>query len=111
MKLCKIQARFGLAVGARCLLVALLSVGPVWAAPPRPAGHRADRILIKPAAGASPEELEKLHARLGTHPLRKFAAIGDLQIIRLPAGASVQGIITAYQKSQLVAYAEPDFTV
>jgi len=67
--------------------------------------------LIKPAAHVSLDQLAKLDSKLGTSVLRTFPGIGNLQIIQLPAGASVPGLVTAYRQSKLVAYAEPDYFV
>ncbi|HEY6168924.1 MAG TPA: S8 family peptidase [Verrucomicrobiae bacterium] len=76
-----------------------------------PSNFRADRILVKPAAGLPTSRLDGLHAELGTRVVRTFAAIGNLQVVRLPADARVSEVITAYRQSGLVAYAEPDYAV
>jgi subtilisin family serine protease len=91
--------------------IAVLPVPTLRAGPPAPAGFRTDRILIKPAAGVSLDQLAKLDAKLGTSVLRTFTGIGNMQVIQLPAGASVPGLVTAYRQSKLVAYAEPDYFV
>ena len=72
------------------------------------AASRADRLLVKPAAGA---DLSALHATLGATVLQTFPAIDNLQIVQLPASADASSLIAAYQQSGLVQYAEPDFIV
>jgi PKD repeat protein len=72
------------------------------------AGYRQDRILVKPMPGA---DLSGLHLLLGTSLLQSFQAIGNLQILRLPAGTTVSAAISAYLQSGLVVYAEPDYMV
>jgi subtilisin family serine protease len=78
------------------------------AQPTQPA-YREDRILIKPKAGIDRTMLDNFHlARKGV-VLRTFEGIGRLQVIRVPAGQTVSGLIAQYQKSGLVEFAEPDY--
>jgi subtilisin family serine protease len=70
--------------------------------------YRADRILIKPTAGA---ELAALHQTAGVQVLRTHVGIGNLQVLQLPVGTTVAAAIAIYQNSGLVEYAEPDFLV
>ena len=70
--------------------------------------YRSDRILVKPLAGA---ELSVLHAVLGTRVLQTFSAIGNLQIIQVPSGTTVDAILPLFQQSGLVQYAERDYQV
>ena len=72
------------------------------------AASRQDRVLIKPKVGA---DLALLHTILGTQVLRTYPAIGNLQVLQLPAGSTVAAIIGAYQESGLVEYAEPDLLI
>jgi len=74
----------------------------------RSAGFRADRMLVKPKPNT---DLTALHARLGTAVLRSFSGIGNLQVLQLSAGADVRMLLSAFQQSGLVEYAEPDFMV
>ena len=74
----------------------------------RSAGFRADRLLVKPKPNT---DLTALHARLGTTVLRSFPGIGNLQVLQLSAGADVRTLLSAFQQSGLVEYAEPDFIV
>ncbi len=75
---------------------------------PSPTGFRTDRILVKPKPGA---DLTMLHVSFGTKVLRRFPAIGNLQVLELLPGADVRVLLGAYQQSGLVEYAEPDFIV
>jgi subtilisin family serine protease len=72
--------------------------------------HRVDRILIQPKARVSPVALSSLHSALKVEVLRTFESIGHLQVLRVPDGETVPGIIARYQRSGLVEFAEPDFT-
>src|SRR5437762_8198167 len=72
------------------------------------ANYRNDRILVKPLAGA---QLSVLHALLGTRVLHTFSAIGNLQIIQVPSGTTVDAVLPLFQQSGLVQYAERDYQV
>jgi subtilisin family serine protease len=80
-------------------------------APPASPRLRAERILVKPKAGVALTTLAAFHTTMGTQVLRTFPGIGTLQILQLPPGANVADVISAYQRSGLVAYAEPDHPV
>jgi subtilisin family serine protease len=75
---------------------------------PIEAGSRHDRILVKPKADAN---LADLHSVLGIQVLREYPAIGNLQVLQLPAESTVGATIITYQASGLVEYAEPDLVV
>src|SRR5262245_57369889 len=90
------------------LLSAAIAFGQ--AAPPA-AAFRPDRILIKPKPGRAPAGLANLHAALGTRVLRRFAAIEDIHVLKLPGGLSALQAIASYQQSGLVEFAEPDYWV
>ncbi|PYK96234.1 MAG: hypothetical protein DME19_20385, partial [Verrucomicrobia bacterium] len=72
------------------------------------ADYRNDRILVRPLAGV---DLSVLHVLLGTRVLQTFPAIGNLEIVQLPAGAIVDNILALFRQSGLVQYAERDFQV
>jgi subtilisin family serine protease len=78
------------------------------AAGPPPAEFRTDRILVKPTANAN---LDDLYRSVGTKVRHAFARLGGLQVVDLPAGASVEDILRVLQQSGLVQYAEPDYIV
>lgn len=83
----------------------LLSAQPL-AQPPR---YRPDHILVKPTVPVT--ELAVVHAQMGTQVRKSFARFGNLQVVKLPPGASVAGMVAEYQRSGLVEYAEPDYIV
>jgi subtilisin family serine protease len=72
--------------------------------------YRADRILIQPKPGISLPALANFHAVQKCEVLQTFAEIGGLQVVRVPGGETVPGLIAKYQGSGLVEFAEPDFT-
>jgi len=66
------------------------------------------RILVKPLAGV---DLLALNQRLGIQVLDVFPAIGNLEIIRVPSDTTADALISVYQQSGLVQYAEHDYNV
>src|SRR5205823_6801185 len=81
------------------------------AARPVGAKFRSDRILLKPKSKVDLQTIGRLHARSRAHVVRTFPKIGNLQILQLPPGVEVRDFIAAYRQSDLVEYAEPDYTV
>ncbi|MBI4661520.1 MAG: hypothetical protein HY735_22080 [Verrucomicrobia bacterium] len=94
-------------LGREPLLGIVITFQNLLAAPPA-ARFSNDRILVKPKDGIPLPALAAQHARVGSRVLRAFPRLGHLQVVKLPAGASVANMIAAYQKSGLVAFAEPD---
>jgi subtilisin family serine protease len=78
------------------------------AQPTQPA-YREDRILIMPKAGINRTALNNFHLARKGEVLRTFDGIGHLQVLRVPKGETVPGLIAQYQKSGLVEFAEPDY--
>ena len=95
-----------LAVGLASLFIWLAASAN--AQPAQPA-YRADRILIKPKAGVNRAALDNFHLARKADVLRTFDGIGHLQVLSVPKGETVQGLIAQYQKSGLVEFAEPDY--
>jgi subtilisin family serine protease len=75
------------------------------------APYLSDRILIKPKAGLRAEALANLHASHHASVLKTFENLGRIQVVHLPGGETVPGLIEKYQKSGLVEFAEPDYVV
>ena len=73
------------------------------------ASLREDRILIKPKAGIELALLDNFHAGQNVRPLRTFDGLGNFQILSVPAGSRIHDLISTYQRSGLVDFAEPDF--
>ena len=70
---------------------------------------RMDQILIKPKAGISAAVLNTFHAKVGAKARHTFATLGGSQVIAVPAGETVAGLVAKYQASGLVEFAEPDY--
>ncbi len=69
-----------------------------------------ERILVKAKAGISLERLNQFHRNKGSQILRTFC-FGGVQLLRVPPGETVPGMIAKYRGSGLVEFAEPDFYV
>ena len=94
------------------LLPLLLAGGRVArAAIEVPAAYRADQILIQPRPAADSAALAAFHAAHKAKVFRTFARAGGSQVITVPAGETMAGLIAKYQASGLVAFAEPDYLV
>lgn len=76
-------------------------------APPDP-GYVENRLLVRFRPGTTPEEVRRLHADYGAQVVGEVPTLG-VQILRFDDEALMMA--TAYQDKQLVAYAEPDYTV
>ena len=107
----------GLFAGWRALLPFLLAAmllsgpTPVAAIPLLGSGqttYRTDRILVKPLPGV---DLRVLNLQVGAIVLRSFPALGNLQVLQVPAGSPILSLVALYQQSGLVQYAEPDYIV
>jgi len=62
-----------------------------------------------PRRNASSAALANFHAAQKTTVIGRFAGLGGLQILRVPAGKSVPDFITQCERSGLFAFAEPDY--
>jgi subtilisin family serine protease len=63
------------------------------------------QILVKPLAGV---DLSALNRQLGVQVLGTFPAIGNLEVIQVPADTTADGLINVYLQSGLAQYAEHD---
>jgi subtilisin family serine protease len=77
--------------------------------PPAPP-YGLDRILIKPKAGIVLSALADFHRARGAKVLRTFERMGGMQVVSVPAGETVPGLVAKYAQSGLVEFAEPDYT-
>src|SRR6266850_2126468 len=93
-----------------CLLVVFLAglFSQLNASAQGSADYSPDKILVKPLAGV---DLSALNQLLGVIVLDTFPAIGNLEIVQVPASATADGLIGLYQQSGLVQYAEHDYIV
>jgi subtilisin family serine protease len=69
---------------------------------------RTDQIIVQPRAGIGKAKLGAFHSQHGARVACSFPAAGGSQVITVPAGETVQGLIARYQQSGLVEFAEPD---
>ncbi len=106
--------RAGLLAARRVLLLllfaasrALAATGPAVAGPEYAPG----RILLQPRPGISRSVLAGFHAAHKGTVFRRFEALGGLEVITLPKGETVPGLIAKYRQSGLVQFAEPDYLV
>jgi subtilisin family serine protease len=106
-KLCYDRVLMAAAVAAAIVV----SPAPSAGAQSVPPAYRADRILIMPKAGINRTALNNFHLARKGEVLRTFDGIGHLQVLRVPQGETVPGLIAQYQKSGLVEFAEPDYLV
>src|SRR5215469_16529174 len=76
-----------------------------------PAEFRTDQILIQPKKTVSTDTLAHFHALRQSHVLKTFPGMGRLQVLRVPKGETVASLISKYQQSGLVEFAEPDYVI
>lgn len=69
---------------------------------------RTDQILIKPKP-AKLSAMPGLHSRFGSKMLIQFSGLNHIECVSVPASETVSSLISKYQDSGLVDYAEPDF--
>jgi hypothetical protein len=77
---------------------ASVAPGPAGAAP----AYADDRILVQPKREASLKALARFHSAHQARVLHTFEGIGRLQVVSVPKGETVPGIIYRYQQSGLV---------
>jgi subtilisin family serine protease len=83
---------------------------PAKGDPPPPA-FRPDTVLVKPRPGLDVAQLAVEHAALNARVDHVFHDLGNIQVVKLPPGLSVQQAIRRYERSGKVQYAEPDYEV
>jgi subtilisin family serine protease len=108
--------RFLLKMGAGgCLLLfSIILLNPDWGfgastTAANPQDYRADQILVQPLPGVSPNALSRFHAQHHTRLLRALGSSEGLQVIAVPPGETVSGLVEKYRLSGLVRFAEPDY--
>jgi subtilisin family serine protease len=104
-----IQAFMAIPILLYCLFLTQTS-GLAQTLPGAAPAYRADRILIKPKPGMSRAALAGFHAAHKGKVLRTFDGIGGLQILQVPEGETVPGLVAKYRGSGLVDFAEPDYS-
>lgn len=94
-------------------LVLSLAVAPFATATAPTAGpgdYAADRVLVGFRPGTPAWEVAGAHAAAGTKARGRIAQLG-VEIVEVPKGRTVTGLIKAYEKNPNVKFAEPDFVV
>jgi subtilisin family serine protease len=71
----------------------------------------AARILAKPRSGVRRVELHRLYAEAGCHIYREHAAIGNLQVLEVPAPLNIEAVLKHLRASDLFEYVEADVMV
>jgi subtilisin family serine protease len=90
--------------------VAYGTVSPLMGVSTSSPPYGPDRILIQPRRGTGVAALADFHAARGARVLRTFERLGGLQVVSVPAGETVPGLVAKYAQSGLVEFAEPDYT-
>jgi subtilisin family serine protease len=103
------------AVSAAALILVLamwlLPLPTLRGATPAAPKYRADQILILPKAGVNLSALAAFHAARGTRVKQTFANAGGAQVITMPVGETVAGLVAKYRQSGMVEFAEPDYYI
>src|SRR5260221_10170270 len=68
-----------------------------------------NQILVMPRSGGDRVALARFHEQQGVRVLQSFDGIRGLQTVRWPARETVPGMISRYERSGLVEFAEPDY--
>jgi len=102
---------------ALALVVTLsLAAGPLASAGAFGPGSAADgtfapdQILVSFKPGTPAWDIAGAHANVGAKAKGRIPQI-DVEVVEVPKGRSVHGLIKAYEKNPNVRYAEPDFIV
>ncbi len=98
----------GIFSAGACVAAQTASVGPASSVA-KP--YRADRIIIQPKSAAGSAALARFHAQRGSRVWGTFAGAGQLQVLEVPVGETVESLVVQYQQSGLVEFAEPDYLV
>jgi subtilisin family serine protease len=73
--------------------------------------YHADRLIVKPRRDLPATQALAAHAAVGAQVHRQYPRFGNLQVLRLPRGLSVNQALARYRASGLFEYAEPDYTL
>jgi len=91
------------------LLLVIGGVEAHGAAATSPEEYRTDQILVQPLRGLKPRALARLHAQYNSKVLATLGSSEGLQVVSVPTGETVRGLVRKYQTSGLVRFAEPDY--
>jgi subtilisin family serine protease len=87
-------------------LVFLVLTGVLFSIASASPEHRPDQFLVQPRPGA---DLFAFHSSRGCKVLRTFDHVRGLQVVRASPNQNLESLITAYKRSGLVEFAEPDY--
>src|SRR5262249_53757434 len=98
---------------ARPAVFALVLVALLWPFPAigGPMSHVGDELLVRFRAGTPSTYHAALHAAVGAIPVRTFATVPALHLVKLPQGLSTAQAIARYRQNPDVLYAEPNHVV
>jgi len=68
-----------------------------------------NQLLVRFRAGTPRAWQEGAHAGLKAQVLRRYRSVGNLALVRLPQGMSVEEAVKLYRRDPNVLYAEPDY--
>jgi subtilisin family serine protease len=68
-----------------------------------------DQFFIQPKPNIPAAYISNLHAANGCRVLRRFEKLGNLQLMKVPPGKRLADLLTKYQQSGMIQYAEPDY--
>src|SRR5690606_11805000 len=91
------------------IVLLLPTLVPAESGEPRKSRFHPDRVIIIPKKGAGEGNLRALHLQNGRRSLKKFPALGGIEVIELPPGEAVGDAILNLRRSGLVEIAEPDY--
>jgi len=91
------------------LVLGMASFSAASAATLTAPSYRADRILVQPKRGGNLAALSEFHSAHRGQVLHEFEGMGGLQVVAIPQGETVPGMLAKYRESGLVAFAEPDY--
>jgi subtilisin family serine protease len=83
--------------------------GKARSAAPAPSSYVARQLLVRFDAGVGPSAAARLTEALGARTVKVFPFVPGLQLVELPAGASVPGAASAFGALSQVRYAQPNW--
>lgn len=73
--------------------------------------HVPDRLIVVPRADLPPGAFDQWCRTHGAEVLRRHPALGDLHVVRKPAGSRLDDILRRLERDRLVEFAEPDYLI
>lgn len=103
---------FALSLALVLLMIAgpLASAGAFGPAQAADGTYAPDRVLVGFKPGTPAWDRAGAHASVGTKAKSRIGQI-DVEVVEIPKGRTVPGVLKAYEKNPNVAFAEPDYVV